>query len=67
MDPETGFSRKVIWLPPGTWFDLNTHEQFDGGYWYCLYYDLMQIPVFAQPGAIIPLDNSPVGIGGDLP
>ncbi len=67
VDPETGFSRKVIWLPPGTWFDLNTHEQFDGGYWYCLYYDLMQIPVFAQPGAIIPLDNSPVGNGVDLP
>jgi len=67
VDPQTGFSRKIIWLPPGSWFDISTHEMFEGNSWYSFYFGLGQIPVFAQPGAIIPLDDGPVSNGVSLP
>lgn len=67
VDPQTGFSRKNIWFPPGSWFDISTHEMFEGNSWYSFYFGIGQIPVFAQEGAIIPIDDGPVSNGVSLP
>jgi alpha-glucosidase (family GH31 glycosyl hydrolase) len=53
--PETGLSRQAIWLPPGGWIDFFSGESVRGGGWCTIYGELDDIPVFARPGAIIPL------------
>jgi alpha-glucosidase (family GH31 glycosyl hydrolase) len=54
---------KQVWLPTGTWTNFFTGEQFKGGRWHTISADLEDIPVFAKPGAIVPL--APVtGWGG---
>lgn len=69
-DPETGLSRQIVWLPSrGTaqgeqshlletseapWRHLFTGEALSAG-WHCLYADLSYLPLFAPPGAIIPM------------
>ena len=52
-DPLTGLARAIIWLPEEAW------HFFDGSYlpagWYALYGDMADLPLFARPGAIVPL------------
>ena len=67
IDPETGFSRKLVWLPEGDWFDLNTNEMFKGGFWYIIYVPLDRTPVFAPAGSIIPLNEDEPRNGVCLP
>lgn len=67
IDPMTGSARKTVWLPEGEWFNFETYEKFQGGYWYSLYARLQDIPVFVQPGAIIPMDDGPIRNGVSLP
>ena len=66
-DPMTGFTRKTVWLPKGNWTNFFTNEAFQGGFWYSLYCDKGDIPVFVPDGAIIPLGVDPVANGVDLP
>ncbi len=54
-DPHTQLSRQVVWFPPGDWCDLFSGQAYAGGRWQAVYGDLKQTPVFARPGAIIPL------------
>ena len=67
LDPDTGFARRVIWLPEEEWTNIFTHEQFQGGLWYSFYCEAGDIPVFAKKGAILPLNADPVKNGVDLP
>lgn len=67
IDPDTGFARKLVWLPEGDWFDLNTNEIFKGGFWYIIYAPLDRTPVFAPAGSIIPLNGDEPRNGVDLP
>ena len=66
-DPMTGFARKTIWFPEGYWTNFFTNEAYQGGYWYSLYCDQGDIPVFVPDGAIIPINADPVSNGVDLP
>jgi len=61
--PETGLSRQNIWLPEGDWFNFFTGERLQGKGWRAIYGVLDDVPVFAKPGAIIPLGPE-VGWGG---
>lgn len=67
LDPDTGFARKLVWLPEGDWFDAKSHEHLDGGFWYSVYAGLEDIPIFVQPGAILPLDAEKKKNGTALP
>jgi alpha-glucosidase (family GH31 glycosyl hydrolase) len=60
-NPETGLARQVVWLPTSeegesVWFDFFNGKRIDPG-WQIIYGDLDDIPVFARPGAIVPLDT----------
>jgi alpha-glucosidase (family GH31 glycosyl hydrolase) len=50
---DTGLSRQVVWLPEGGW-NLFSGERLEPG-WHAVYGDLDDIPVYAKPGAILPL------------
>jgi alpha-glucosidase (family GH31 glycosyl hydrolase) len=52
--PDVGLSRQRLWLPPGLWFDFVDGRRYQGG-WLEVYGDWEDIPVFARPGAIVPL------------
>ena len=67
IDPQLGLARKLVWLPKGSWFDFNTHEFFQGDFWYSFYAGLEDIPRFVQSGAIIPIDADPIRNGVDMP
>ncbi|MCJ7694831.1 MAG: DUF5110 domain-containing protein [Anaerolineaceae bacterium] len=64
---DTRFSRQVIWLPEGEWYNFFTGSHCTGGGWYGLYGQKSDIPVFAKAGSIIPLSNDPVKNGADNP
>lgn len=68
-DPETGLSKQIVWLPPldsarqvqmrstspvAPWRHLLSGEAMSSG-WHTLYVDLTYIPLFAPPGAIVPM------------
>jgi hypothetical protein len=54
-DETTGLSRQVVWLPEGEWTHFFTGERFEGDRWHAIYGKLADIPLFAKPGAIVPL------------
>ncbi len=66
-DLMTGFARKTVWLPEGNWTNFFTNETYQGGFWYSLYCEQGDIPVFVRDGAIIPLNADPVANGVNLP
>jgi hypothetical protein len=53
LDPDTGLARQVVWLPEERWNFL-TGEHFPAG-WHAVYGGMDDVPVFAKPGAIVPL------------
>ncbi len=62
-NPETNLVQKRIWFPQGTWTNFFTGVKFTGNQWHSISADLEDIPVYAKPGAIIPLAPM-VGWGG---
>jgi len=46
---------KRVWLPDGTWTNFFSGEQLSGNQWHTVTAGLEDIPVFAKPGAIVPL------------
>lgn len=54
-DPDTQFSRQVVWLPEGDWYHFFTGEHFAGNRWHAVYGRLADVPLFARAGAIVPL------------
>ncbi|WP_163193627.1 glycoside hydrolase family 31 protein [Clostridium thermarum] len=55
MDRDLNLSRQKLWLPEGHWFNLFTGEHYDGGKIHALYGELIDIPVVAKAGAIVPM------------
>ncbi len=51
---DTHLSRQIVWLPPGEWFDFFTGEYMLPG-WQTIYGDLMDTPVYARAGGIVPM------------
>ncbi len=64
-DPDTRMARQVVWLPGERekWYGFFDGRTYEGGCWYAIYGKLVDIPVFAREGAIIPLAPE-VGWGG---
>jgi alpha-glucosidase (family GH31 glycosyl hydrolase) len=46
---------KKVWFPAGTWTNFFKGEQFKGNQWHTISADLEDIPVYAKPGAILPM------------
>jgi alpha-glucosidase (family GH31 glycosyl hydrolase) len=63
MDAETGLSKQVVWLPQKGWFEFFTGEYIPSSGWQTIHGTIHDIPVFAKPGAIVPLAPE-VGWGG---
>lgn len=58
VEPAPSSSTRVekrVWLPYGTWTNFFSGEQLSGNQWHTVTADLEDIPVFAKPGAIVPL------------
>ncbi|MBQ9185556.1 MAG: DUF5110 domain-containing protein [Bacteroidales bacterium] len=56
MDPETGLSRRDVWLPAGNdWYDMAHHQLLKGGTIRELRYSIGQNAWFVKAGAIIPM------------
>ncbi|MEG2311377.1 MAG: glycoside hydrolase family 31 protein, partial [Bacilli bacterium] len=47
-----------FYVPKGTWYDLKTGKKFSGDKKYVSFYKDQDYPVFAQEGAIIPLNQN---------
>jgi alpha-glucosidase (family GH31 glycosyl hydrolase) len=52
-DPHTRLSRQVVWLPHEAW-NFFTGRHYEPG-WHALHGTLDDLPLFAKPGAIVPL------------
>ena len=52
----TLMGKTEVWLPAGQWVDIFSDTVYDGDRLINMYRVMEQIPVLAQPGAIIPLD-----------
>lgn len=53
-DRETNLSRKVVWLPPGDWYDFHDGAHFTGGNWTAIHGGIGGIPLFARAGSAVP-------------
>ncbi|MCE0487308.1 glycoside hydrolase family 31 protein [Ornithinimicrobium sediminis] len=68
MDRRAQVARADLWLPSGTWFDLETGLRYTGGRTLAAYRDLEHTPVLARAGAILPLvAEDEVGNGTPAP
>ena len=52
-----GQTKRMVYLPLGTWRDFWTHEVFEGENWYEVEADLYHIPVFVKDNTLLPLAN----------
>lgn len=50
-------SHREVYLPGGTWFDLDYGHVYEGGKWYDVYAPQNRIPVFVRAGAVIPVSE----------
>ncbi|WP_134774167.1 glycoside hydrolase family 31 protein [Ornithinimicrobium flavum] len=69
-DPRTGLARVDLWLPPGTWWDLQTGRRYragETGRTLAAYRDLSGTVALARAGTVLPLTADPVSNGVDLP
>ena len=53
---ENGRAERLVWLPAGTWIDLQTETAHQGDTFILVTGDLNRIPVFARAGAVLPID-----------
>lgn len=67
-DNETRLSRQVVWLPPtesgAPWRHGFTGEAYSGGKWHAIHASLDYVPVFAKPGAVVPMAPTMPAEGG---
>lgn len=48
-------SVRSVYFPEGEWYDLYTHEKYEGGKSYTLELPLERLPLFVKSGTILPL------------
>ena len=51
-----GRAERLVWLPEGEWFDLQTSLFHQGDTFHLVQGDLNRIPVFVLAGAVLPID-----------
>ncbi|MCC5844459.1 MAG: DUF5110 domain-containing protein [Verrucomicrobia bacterium] len=61
-----GLAERVIYLPPGDWFDVQTGEKQSGNTFIVVRGDLNRIPVMVREGAVLPIDPRPRRAMADL-
>ena len=59
-DPISRLGAVRVWLPPGEWVDIACGRRYSGDRELVVHRALADIPVFAAPGAIVPLDAAAV-------
>eukprot|EP00171_Calliarthron_tuberculosum_P010177 IDg10177t1 len=74
INKTTNMARQTVWLPAdmdgvkfdAPWRQLQTGEAMEAGAFHAIYGTIDCIPIFAKPGAIIPMADTPTGTGGKL-
>lgn len=69
-DLQAGVAPVAVWLPPGTWYDLETGRRYRAGAHgrhLTAYRDLAHTAVFAAAGTVLPLSADEVANGVALP
>ncbi|SOC56945.1 TIM-barrel domain-containing protein [Ornithinimicrobium cerasi] len=70
-DPRVGLARVDLWLPPGTWFDLETGRRYEAGAEgrpLTAWRDLAHTVVLARAGTVLPMvTEEEVADGVELP
>mgnify|MGYP003584080398 CR=1 FL=1 len=56
--PDTNLARKVVWMPPGEWFNFFDGTCHEGGRWTSIHGGLDEIPLFARGGHAIPMQGA---------
>lgn len=51
---EQGATKKMVYLPEGTWYDFETCRKYEGGNYYLVDAPLDTCPMFVKAGAVIP-------------
>lgn len=51
---EQGATRKMVYLPQGTWYEFETGKAYEGGQYYLVDAPLDTCPIFVKEGSIIP-------------
>ncbi len=64
--PDLNMSRQVVWIPEDGWFNFFSGELYNKGF-HAIYGTMKDIPVFAKPGAIVPLDTGNIEFGVNNP
>ncbi len=54
---ESGEDERLVYLPPGTWYDYWDGTEYDGGSSWIVEAPIDKIPVFVRAGSIIPYRN----------
>lgn len=52
---EQGATKKMVYLPEGTWYDFWTKEEYKGKQWILVDAPLDKCPMFVKAGSIIPM------------
>lgn len=50
-----GATERIVYLPPGNWYDFATGQRYSGGAQYTVATPLEYIPLFVRGGAVLPL------------
>lgn len=66
MDPATNLARQSIWLPPGEWIEQPTGAHLTGPVRMQRSFYLEQVPIYARPGAIVPMQPPMLHTGEEI-
>ena len=62
-----GMAETEVWLPPGTWTDFFTGDEYEGGKWQKMARGLDSFPLLAKEGGFFVLDGRREGNSVSLP
>ncbi|MCM1154758.1 MAG: glycoside hydrolase family 31 protein [Roseburia sp.] len=60
---EQGASRRMVYLPEGTWYDYWTHTEYQGAQYYIADAPLDVCPIFVKAGTILPKAPAQMYVG----
>jgi alpha-glucosidase len=54
-EPATGMAATDVWVPRGTWIDIQTLETYTGPRWARMVGDINRVPLLVKAGGILPM------------
>ncbi len=60
---EQGATKRMVYLPEGTWYDYWTHKEYQGAQYYLIDAPLDTCPIFIKAGSILPKAPAQMYVG----